>query len=319
MIKLPARPLIRPADQTEHTRILSVLQTFDPAIEPLPGIVEPASLECLAAQIIESSRRRRFVVDYLDRADIGDSCLDPSSGKFDPIRAAILHGRAGDLDEACWLIFLSVHFGHHRRWNWGLVAAFYGRVGASNLWTWTEASTNVADVRTWLDTNSDLLRAVGLGFGNHRKYESLSGSSGAGTGSVIASYVDWVCLGGSRGQRPEAVETAPGEQRFRLAYKSMAAVHRFGRTARFDYLTMLGKAGVFPGMIPDSAYLAGSTGPLKGARLLLEGTASSKSNAGALEKRLIPLRLKLDVTNDVLEDALCNWQKSPNLFVPFRG
>jgi Alpha-glutamyl/putrescinyl thymine pyrophosphorylase clade 3 len=27
----------------------------------------------------------------------------------------------------------------------------------------------------------------------------------------------------------------------------------------------------------------------------------------------------LDVTFDVLEDALCNWQKSPARFKPFRG
>jgi hypothetical protein len=34
---------------------------------------------------------------------------------------------------------------------------------------------------------------------------------------------------------------------------------------------------------------------------------------------LVPLREELDVGFDVIEDALCNWQKSPAEFKPFRG
>ena len=39
----------------------------------------------------------------------------------------------------------------------------------------------------------------------------------------------------------------------------------------------------------------------------------------ALEAALTPLRAELNVGFDVLEDALCNWQKSPDEFKPFRG
>lgn len=319
MNKLPVRPLIRPADRAEYERIVDVLTTFNPSIEALPGVADSDSRECLAAQIIDSMRRRRFVVEYLGSAEISDSCLVPATGKFDPIRGAILKSRVGELDEACWLVFLSVQFGFHRHRGWDLVSAFYGRDGTTKLWTWDEASGDVPGVRAWLDANQGLLSASGLAFGNHRKYESLSGSSGPGTGSVISSYVDWVAAGGPSGGRPEAVPPATGEEQFRLAFKAMKKVHRFGRIARFDYLTMLGKTSVFPGLVPDSPYLADVRGPRAGASLLLDGVLQWKHGPGELEKRLVPVRDALDITNDVLEDALCNWQKSPSAFVPFRG
>ncbi|MBO0876130.1 MAG: hypothetical protein J2P19_22350 [Pseudonocardia sp.] len=93
---------------------------------------------------------------------------------------------------------------------------------------------------------------------------------------------------------------------------------RFGRTARFDYLTMLGKIGLAE-VEPDCAHLVGSTGPQRGARLLLEGRKNGAPTAQLLEKRIASVQEALDISYDVLEDALCNWQKSPNSFVPFRG
>ena len=61
--------------------------------------------------------------------------------------------------------------------------------------------------------------------------------------------------------------------------------------------------------------MQGSTGPLKGARLLFGENATS----AALDPRLVELGAELGVGMQVIEDALCNWQKSPDRFVPFRG
>jgi hypothetical protein len=94
----------------------------------------------------------------------------------------------------------------------------------------------------------------------------------------------------------------------------MDAVASFGRTARFDYLTMVGKLGLAQ-IEPGSTYMQGSTGPLQGARLLFGEAAS----AAALDAWLVELDGVLDVGMQVLEDALCNWQKSPEKFIPFRG
>jgi hypothetical protein len=98
----------------------------------------------------------------------------------------------------------------------------------------------------------------------------------------------------------------------------MAVVRRFGRTGRFDYLTMLGKIGIAP-IIPGSAYLAAATGPRRGARLLFGGTTAAALSNRNLEHWLAGLDQELNVGMQVLEDALCNWQKSPDRFRPFRG
>lgn len=54
------------------------------------------------------------------------------------------------------------------------------------------------------------------------------------------------------------------------------------------------------------------------ARLLF---GNPKAGAAALDGILVQLdgHLKLRFGMQVLEDALCNWQKSPSKFVPFRG
>ena len=108
------------------------------------------------------------------------------------------------------------------------------------------------------------------------------------------------------------------EAAFGVLYRSMAAVHRFGRLARFDYLSMIGRVGLAD-IHPGKAYLQGSTGPLKGARLLFQPAGEPKLTAATLEDKAATLQFHLGVTFDVLEDALCNWQKSPAEFKRFRG
>ena len=104
------------------------------------------------------------------------------------------------------------------------------------------------------------------------------------------------------------------QKAFRELYRTMDGIASFGRTARFDYLTMIGKLRLAP-IEPDSTYMQSSTGPLRGARLLFGVQASPAQ----LDQWLIKLDARLGVGMQVLEDALCNWQKSPKEFIPFRG
>jgi hypothetical protein len=70
---------------------------------------------------------------------------------------------------------------------------------------------------------------------------------------------------------------------------------------------------------PGSAYLRGSTGPLRGARLLIDGDPNSPTKADVLDEVLQRLDDILGVGMQVMEDSICNWQKSPRKFVHFRG
>jgi hypothetical protein len=98
----------------------------------------------------------------------------------------------------------------------------------------------------------------------------------------------------------------------------MSSVRRFGRIAKFDYLTMLGKLGLAP-IEPGSAYLGEATGPKRGAQLLFQGSLNAKVPTRDLDTWLNELEEALGVGMQVLEDAICNWQKSPRRFVHFRG
>jgi hypothetical protein len=109
----------------------------------------------------------------------------------------------------------------------------------------------------------------------------------------------------------------PGEV-FDELYKQMRVVKRFGRLATFDYLTMLGKLGIAP-IYPGSPYLRGATGPLSGARLLFTGDAASTLDVDVANDRVIALGEYLGLGMQIMEDSICNWQKSPAKYVRFRG
>jgi hypothetical protein len=97
-------------------------------------------------------------------------------------------------------------------------------------------------------------------------------------------------------------------------YRSLNVVARFGRLARFDYLMMLAKLELAP-IGPGSPYLEGASGPLRGAELLFGHRAPART----FNSWIVDLDKRLNVGMQVLEDALCNWQKSPDRFVPFRS
>jgi Alpha-glutamyl/putrescinyl thymine pyrophosphorylase clade 3 len=103
---------------------------------------------------------------------------------------------------------------------------------------------------------------------------------------------------------------------FDAAYQRLT-IARFGRLAKFDFLALLGRMDLGP-LKPGSAYLRGATGPLRGARLLIDGDPESHSKADVLDEVLRRLDEILDVGMQVMEDSICNWQKSPRKFVHFR-
>jgi len=238
---------------------------------------------------------------------------DPHSALFDPLKAAILLLRQGNLEEACWLAFLSIHFGRHKVTRWRYCAAVYGGKPEGAVWDWPSVAAETVDFTQWLARSAESIRMAGGGFGNHRKYESL-----ASTGTVVSSYVSWIGPAKSQQARFRGL-MAPAKDNeplaFDLLYTSMHEIVRFGRTARFDFLTLLSRLRLLS-ITPGNAYLQSATGPLHGARLLF---GDVRESARMLDDRLIGLDQHLQLGFDVLEDALCNWQKNPTEFIPFRG
>lgn len=286
----------------------------------LPGIRAGENKTALVEQLVESIRRVDYVSAIASR-NISANRINPDSNYFDPIRAAVLNAQIGNFEEASWLVFLATHFGKASRTGWLLTKDVYGALGAGFNWTWPLVSTQPLDMSQWIANNQAELRSGGRKFGNHRKYETLDPSKSNSTGEVIESYVNWVMQHGSHMNLfTNALAQSGGDPRvaFGILYKTMGTVKRFGRTGKFDYLTMIAKVGIST-IVADSTYMAEATGPLRGARLLFGGATSANISAAELEKKIQQLDAVLGVGMQVLEDALCNWQKSPGHFVKFRG
>lgn len=285
----------------------------------LPGLTEPAARHVFLRQLVDSRRRVDYVRVMRERAP-SPKRADPGEVMFDPLLAAIVKQQEGNTDEACWLAFLFVHFGKHLKAGYQTVRDVYGRLGGPGLWDWRAVSANPSAFRDWLRANRSLIERPGHlhGFGNHRKYESLDADKPSGTGRVVESYVYWVApYGGHAELFHDACSRAQNDSglAFDSLYVSMSSVRRFGRLARFEYLAMIGKLGVAP-IAPGSAYIESSTGPLKGGRILF---GAETLDARAIDRRLVDLDHFLDVGMQALEDAICNWQKSPSAYVRFRG
>lgn len=306
---------MKPADVQRDRDLQSALIAFSQHT-PLLGVADPAARASLTRQMIDSLHR----IDFVRR--LGDRVLDarrqdPSSALFDPIKAAFLHDRAGNKDEAAWLVFLSTHFGFHRRIKWELTRAVYGALDKGPIWNWTRTSGDLEGFRRWYEANADQL--AGMPFGNHRKYESLRPAAQNNLSDTINSYVNWV--GANRGfaRLVNDVDTPPSnaKTRFDRLYRA-SPILQFGRTAKFDFLTMIGKLDIAD-IEPPYPYLQGATGPTLGAKLLIAGDPKANIPVGQLSNIVVALGDSLGVGMQVMEDSLCNWQKSQYLYLPFRG
>jgi hypothetical protein len=300
---------IKRAEELEAT-----LLEFHKQVMPLQGVAHTENMLAFVAQLIDSLHRVEYV-RAIARRPIDAERANPRNPLFDPVRAAVLLSK--DLpEESFWLVFLATHCGRNLRTEWRLAGELYG-ASERSPWTWERVQANPQEYADWIEDHYDEFQGK---FGNHRKYESLKPGP-KGTPAVVLSYVDWVKGYGSHAALiAQALGRAQGDARrgFALLYEQMRGVLRFGRTGRFDYLTMLSKVGL-AAIDANSTYMDEATGPKKGARLLFDGQIDSKTNARTLEGRVSALEKHLGVGMQVMEDAMCNWQKSPNRYEPFRG
>lgn len=290
---------------------------------PLAGVATDERRLSLAMQMVEGVRRVAFV-ESLPTAKLDEDRANPQSPIFDPLRGAVIHARAGDFDEACWLAFLATHFGKSKASGWQMVADTYGAFGARPKWTWTRVANDLPAFEAWAVESEALFRGPAgsrRAFSNHRRYQPFKMTSERSLPRVVNSYVRWV--GANRGHSglfSDANNEARGDPNvaFDHLYSSMDSVTSFGRLGKFDYLTTVGKLG-FANIEPGSPYLKGATGPERGARLLFDGRFDSSTSVDDLDTATIELGKSLGLRMQVMEDAICNWQKSPTAFKPFRG
>jgi hypothetical protein len=308
---------MRQADVARVSQLHAGLQAFSNDVTALPGIKDPAARECLVKQMIDSLHRIEFV-RRLGLRPIDPRRIDPAEALFDPIQAAYLKRAAGELDEAVWLVFLATHFGHHRHWRWELTRRVYSGLGLVPTWTWARTSSRPQEFRQWFVDHAGQL--AGVPFGNHRKYESVRPDTDNNLAQTVESYVAWI--GPNRGfglMVADAAAACGGDRKalFDYLYRSCPII-QFGRTAKFDLLTMLGKLSIVD-IEPPYPYFSGASGPVFGAKLLLADDPRASIPVAQLTSTVVALGAALDVGMQVMEDSLCNWQKDQFKYVPFRG
>jgi len=303
--------MARIKDTQLFAKIEQAICEFEDNHGGLPGISNPDAKHVFILQVIDSVRRQEYVRSAVRRCN-DPRLAQPLSGFFNPIKGAAALSRVGSVEEACWLTFLGVQFGMTPTSGWKFVEAIYGAFSNQVVWSWPAANANPAEMTDWIASNFDTLRQ--FKFGNHRRYATLKDS---GTGKAIRSYVEWVGDAGGHGQLFQTAINSVGqnpEDVFEYMYKSMSGVHSFGRLGKFDYITMLGKLGLAP-VVPGKAYFREATGPQDGVKLFFGG-GLHWDEYERLGKELARL---IDCDMQVIEDALCNWQKDPQSYVYFRG
>ena len=279
--------------KTLYDNLANELAKINDDITPLPGINRTDYRNTFIRQIIDSVRRIEFIYRIKERDISADRC-DPTNEHFDPIRAAILKKRENNIDEAIWLIFLSIHFGKHLSHGWLMTRDLYSGLEENNTWSWDRVCKNKSDFDDWFKAHYASIRGA---FGNHRKYESIRPDAQRNLNKIVSSYINWV---GENHSHIDLINNAPEQCQadpkfmFQYLYNSLSDVMSFGRTARFDFLTMLGKTDMF-NIIPGSVFLKGATGPLKGAKLLLTGNRDADIDTATLENILDAINNKLSI------------------------
>jgi hypothetical protein len=303
-----------PSRQHRKAQLIAALQQHSNQVRNLPGITIPAAVDALAMQLVASLRREDYY-RAVQAKPVSVQRADPNSPLFDAERAVAYHMQNGNIEEAAWLVFLMTHFARAGDTAWLRLRDVYGRLGAG-VWDFTTVKANPTAFFNWLSANWQNIRGK---FGNHRKYESLDPNSNRNMAKVLGSYLAWVGPGGHQAKFAQIVHAAGNDPHviFDAFYQDMSVLS-FGRLAKFDYLSLLGRYGIAP-ISAGSAYLQGATGPARGARLLFDGNAQGPSTTQQLQTMLDDLDADLGVGMAVLEDALCNWQKSPLVFVHYTG
>lgn len=291
----------------------------------LPGISDEVKMHVLAQQIVDSIRRIEYV-EVLAKRNINPLRTNPNSNLFDPLKAAILENKKGNIDEAFWLLFLATHFGKSPAYGWEVVADIYGARGGQKCWSWTEVTNDFAGFDSWFQNACiDIINEKPkLKFNNHRKYQSLRYQTKNSVPVVVRSYIDYIGGHNSHVAKLEEANYATNNDPdllFDYFYNGLNKnVKSFSRLGIFDLVTMWAKTGLVE-FYPTKAYIKGSTGPKPGVTLLFFGMTSGFSD-DVLEAKLAELSKVLSLgpySMQILEDSLCNWQKNPDRYMLFKG
>ena len=284
------------------------LQTnWNQAIQKLLGCkIDKTVLYVLAKQSNDSIRRIDIYKTYRLRAI---QAAEEKRDFFHTSNPFVLSQRSDlNVKNKIWLIYLATYFGKSESsgWNLFLRAAFDGN---NQFILFEKIEADIEKYFRYLESFDFFENA---NFSNHRKFtkKALDGEKGFFRSmTYLVENIEDFC-------NSEKIE-------FHEMYKMAIEIPNFGRLASFDFTSSSVKCGLKVNE-PQSMYASHSTGPLQALGLLLrlcnrEVTRQSQIELSNHLVQWFNENTDIFMVGQVLEDAICNWQKNPRKYIYYKG
>lgn len=212
------------------------------------------------------------------------------------------------IKERLWIVYLATYFGKSNKSKWELFKRASFRKD-NTLIKFEEIQEDLVSYFNYL-LSFDFFD--GCSYSNHRKFTAKKLIGEKGLFNSIEYLISHINL-----------YLNENEIEFHDMYVESKKIPNFGRLAGFDFTCTLVKCGLNV-KEPISMYADYSTGPLEGLKLLLNltGKNTSKTSQIQLSVDLMDWFLKnskIFMVGQVLEDAICNWQKDTSNYIRYTG
>lgn len=271
----------------------------------LNGKIQSDVLNILARQSYDSIRRIEIYKTYKVRAE---NAFNEDRTFFDTSNPFVLAQRPDlNIQNKIWVLYLATYFGKSEDSGWELFNRSSFRLNELIL-----LDEIFQDREKYFDYLKSFDFFANTKFSNHRKYtkKALIGNKG------LLQSMDYILDNIGEFCNDEKFD-------FHDVYKMAGKIPNFGRLASFDFTSTLVKCGLNVGE-PKSMYANHSTGPLFALRLLLKLTNSSVSEKAQKDLSISLVEWFDDhsdifMVGQVLEDAICNWQKNTKKYILYKG
>lgn len=263
-------------------------------------------LNVLANQTNDSIRRIEVYKLYKSRAN--KAVKDKQEFIYTSNPFVLAQREDLSFEERIWIIYLATYFGKSNKSKWTL----FERAAFDRNRTLISFHSIISDLDKYFKYLASFDFFGQCQFSNHRKFTAKRLYGDNGFFQSVNFFVDNIKM------------YLPNEKiSFDKMYKLSRNIPNFGRLAGFDFTSSLVKCG-FNVEEPKSMYAENSTGPLQGLKLILGMTNSNTSREAQikLSKELVDWFIEnseIFMVGQVLEDAICNWQKDTRKYTKYSG
>ena len=265
-------------------------------------------IEVLSLQTIDSIRRISIYDTYAEKAKKAEALELPYYDTYNPF--TLSQRDSLNLSSKVWYIYLATYFGKSNKSKWKL----FNNAAFRNDKSLIELSYILENREEYYDYLKSFDFFAEANYSNHRKFTKKSMDGKLGVLSSIDFFLDNI----------SQFTFSPDSAEFDLAYKRAMSIPTFARMSAFDFTSSLCKCGLNVDD-PISMYHESSTGPLRALKDLLELSGQdgpSKASQIEFGNNLLDWFIgnsDIKVVAQVVEDAICNWQKSPNQYERYYG